>query len=191
MEYRDEVVFSTKWFEIISRQIDPPDGGDLSHQTRPAEGGTPTHATSPHYCVSVLDFVNVVAFDEAGQLLLVKQFRVPIQTVTLELPGGHVEAGLSPEEAAREELLEETGYVAGELVDLGWFYPDTGRLMNKNYCYFAKDVKPVPGAKIEAGLELVRYDGAIRDLCLQQGVLHGFNMAVLLRAIGAGCLRVE
>ena len=59
-------------------------------------------------------------------------------------------------ECARRELLEETGYQAGDLVELGWLLPDTGRLVNRLGCYFAENIMPAdPPEACEEGLELV------------------------------------
>src|SRR3954447_4362458 len=88
----EKVVFDTKWFQIVARQF--PGSKD------------------PHYLINSTDFVDVVAVTEAGKLLLVRQFRPAAGRETLELPSGHVEAGETPEDAVRKELLEETGYVA-------------------------------------------------------------------------------
>src|SRR5213079_2244404 len=65
-----------------------------------------------------------------GTFPLVRQFRPALEEFTLELPSGHVDLGESPEQAARKELREETGFVANELILLGSLSPDTGRLSN-------------------------------------------------------------
>ncbi|MDK2943744.1 NUDIX hydrolase [Mesotoga sp. H07.pep.5.3] len=54
--------------------------------------------------------VAIVAF-VSEQLLLVRQFRFPVQKYMLEIPAGKLDAGERPEDCARRELLEETGYV--------------------------------------------------------------------------------
>ncbi|MEM4019424.1 MAG: NUDIX hydrolase [Thermofilaceae archaeon] len=78
---------------------------------------------------------DVVAFGEAvivvpilggGKVLMVKQWRAPIQSWVLEVPAGKLEQGEDPREAAVRELEEETGYIAGSLVELGSFYATPG-----------------------------------------------------------------
>lgn len=49
--------------------------------------------------------------DIGPEIILQKQFRPPINAVTIEVPAGLVDAGETPEEAAIRELKEETGYV--------------------------------------------------------------------------------
>ena len=67
--------------------------------------------------------VVIVPVTEDGKLLLVEQYRPPVGTRCVELPAGVVgdNAGRASEDkakAARRELLEETGYEAGEMVEL-------------------------------------------------------------------------
>ena len=113
----DQVVFSTPWFEIVEKH--------------PTAGGT------PHYALLTKDYVSVVAVTRDGRLPLVRQYRPAVGRTTLELPSGHVEDGETPEAAARKELLEETGLVADDWTCLGDLSPDTGRLANRMWCFFA------------------------------------------------------
>ncbi len=72
-------------------------------------------------------FVAVVAITGDGKVVLVRQWRQPLDAFTLELPSGGVDAGEDPEEAAERELLEETGYRAEGLVRLASIHTSTGR----------------------------------------------------------------
>ena len=70
---------------------------------------------SPFYSYSRRDFAVIVASDEEGRYICVRQFRQGIKTVTTEFPAGGIEPGKSQEsalEAAKRELKEETGYVS-------------------------------------------------------------------------------
>lgn len=71
----------------------------------------------------------VILAIDAGDIILVEQFRVPLGRTCLELPAGlvgDVEAGESVEASARRELEEETGYRAERIEDLGEFYSSPG-----------------------------------------------------------------
>ena len=57
--------------------------------------------------------VAIVALDDQGRILLERQYRTALERVTLEIPAGKLEPGEDPEDAARRELEEETGMVAG------------------------------------------------------------------------------
>src|SRR2546425_13250985 len=130
-------VFATPWFQILERQAP-----GKSH---------------PHYVIQSPDFVVIVALDQQGRLLLVRQFRPAAAAVTLELPAGHIEPGETPEQAARKELLEETGHTADTLKLLGTFSPSTARFTNRLWCFFTSDARPALDAEAqrEAGLDLV------------------------------------
>ena len=65
------------------------------------------------------DSVAVLATTSQGEVVLVRQFRTGPGLVLDELPGGVVEDGEDPADAARRELVEETGFVAGEVEIVG------------------------------------------------------------------------
>ena len=71
----------------------------------------------------------VILAIDAGEVILVEQFRVPLGRPCLELPAGlvgDVDASESVELSARRELEEETGYRADRIEDLGDFYSSPG-----------------------------------------------------------------
>lgn len=71
----------------------------------------------------------VILAIDAGEVILVEQFRVPLGRPCLELPAGlvgDVDANESVELSARRELEEETGYRADRIEDLGDFYSSPG-----------------------------------------------------------------
>ncbi|MNY02032.1 ADP-ribose pyrophosphatase [compost metagenome] len=62
--------------------------------------------------------VAVVPLTDDGQVVLVRQFRYPINRITLEIPAGKLEFGEEPEATCRRELAEETGLAAASLEKL-------------------------------------------------------------------------
>lgn len=61
----------------------------------------------------------------ADKIVMVKQYRYPIHAYSLELPAGHVASAESPEECARRELKEETGFAASKIEKLISYNPST------------------------------------------------------------------
>jgi ADP-ribose pyrophosphatase len=79
-----------------------------------------------YYVFEVAAAVVVVPVLEDGSIVLLWQYRHPIGETHWEVPAGRIDAGESPTAAAERELLEETGYRAGRLVELAGFHPITG-----------------------------------------------------------------
>ena len=71
-----------------------------------------TGAEHDFYVIESRDWVNVIPITADQQVVMVKQYRHGSRQVTLEIPGGLVDPGDTPEKAASRELLEETGYQA-------------------------------------------------------------------------------
>jgi ADP-ribose pyrophosphatase len=88
------------------------------------------------------DWAAVVAVTPDNQVVMVRQFRHGTGELSLEPPGGLVKEGQAPEQSAREELEEETGYQAGALEFLGWMHPMPAIFTNRFYVYLARDATP-------------------------------------------------
>ena len=85
--------------------------------------------------------VCVVPLLKDGSVLLERQFRYPVNRVMIEIPAGKLDSKTEdPQEAARRELLEETGAVAGELLDLGLFLPACAYSDETIHMYAAKNL---------------------------------------------------
>ncbi len=67
--------------------------------------------------------VGVVPLTSRNTVLLVKQFRYPMQQITLEIPAGKLEPGENPEKCGRRELKEEVGRTCNTFITLGTIYP--------------------------------------------------------------------
>lgn len=85
------------------------------------------------YVLEYPSWVNVIALTVEGCLILERQFRYGIGEVYYELPAGVCNEGESPLEAARRELLEETGYTGGEWKE--WMLSAPNANTMNNYCH--------------------------------------------------------
>jgi len=81
--------------------------------------------------------VAILPVNEENEVFLVKQFRKPIDSPLLEVPAGKLESGEDPKECAARELMEETGFEAGTIIDLGYIYTTPGFSDEKIYLYLA------------------------------------------------------
>ncbi len=81
--------------------------------------------------------VCIVPVTDNGEILMVKQFRYPFQTVLTELPAGKLEFGEDHREAGLRELKEETGAVCEKFEYLGVCYPSVAYLTEKIHMYLA------------------------------------------------------
>ena len=106
------------------------------------------HARSPRtggsydfYILESRDWVNVIPLTSTGDVILIRQYRHGIRENTLEIPGGIVEPGDSPEQAARRELAEETGYLDRGMDYLGYVHPNPAFLNNRCHTFLAHDVR--------------------------------------------------
>lgn len=80
----------------------------------------------------------IVAVDDAGQVLLVRQYRHAVGREMLELPAGTREKGEPAEQTAPRELQEETGYSAGTWEPLAHFFSSPGILTEEMFIYLAR-----------------------------------------------------
>lgn len=83
----------------------------------------------------------VIVAQKDNAILMVKQFRYPINATDLELPAGKLGKGEDPFLAAKRELTEETGYIAKNWKDLGFIYTTPGFCNEKLYLYYATDLE--------------------------------------------------
>jgi ADP-ribose pyrophosphatase len=112
----------------------------------------------------------VVAVDDGGHVALVRQPRPAVGSSLLELPAGLIDPGEAPIDAARRELAEETGLLAGRLLPLVSFYTSPGFTNELIHIFVASDLRTQPPAHDQdEEIEVVRLS---LDLAIQR-VLSG------------------
>jgi 8-oxo-dGTP pyrophosphatase MutT (NUDIX family) len=138
--------------------------------------------------------VAVAALDEAGQVLMIRQYRHPVGRLLWELPAGLRDVDGEPlHVTAERELLEETGYRAGDWRVLVDFYSSPGISTERIRVFLARDLRLVPAAERdfvptaeEAQLQLrwLALDRAV-DLFTRGDLHNGVSAVGILSAYAA------
>ena len=87
-----EYIFADRWFKARADRCEFPDGRIIE----------------PYYVVELPDWCNMIVVTKEERIILVRQYRYPVDQTTYELPGGIIE-NEQPLEAAKREMEEETG----------------------------------------------------------------------------------
>ncbi|MDO5040764.1 MAG: NUDIX hydrolase [Peptoniphilus sp.] len=85
--------------------------------------------------------VAIVAVTQEDELLLVKQYRKPIEKMIYEIPAGMVELKEKPKDAAVRELREETGYTTDKIEYMTEFYTSPGFCDEKIHAFYTEDIE--------------------------------------------------
>ncbi|MEM0371939.1 MAG: NUDIX hydrolase [Ignisphaera sp.] len=126
--------------------------------------------------------VAIVPFKDMRKIVMVKQFRAPINKWILEIPAGRIEFGESPEEAVVRELREEVGYVPKYVQKLVSVYMSPGYSDEVIHIYVAKNLEYV-GASPEKGelIEIVEVDiDKALEMILADNVVDAKTLIALL-----------
>jgi ADP-ribose pyrophosphatase len=120
-----ERLLSNRYFSLRSDRLRLPDGG----------------IKDPYFVLERPDAAIIVPVTESNEVVLVRQYRPPLEMMELGLPAGLVEEGERPEEAARRELAEETGYTGGEWELLGSLASSPSLKDNWAYLFLTRGVE--------------------------------------------------
>ena len=101
------------------------------------------------YILEYPTWVNVIAITKDGKFIVERQYRHGIQDVRYEICAGVCEEGEEPIEAAKRELLEETGYAGGTWRHFMWLSGNASSTTNYSHTFIAEGVEPVAGQSLE------------------------------------------
>jgi 8-oxo-dGTP pyrophosphatase MutT (NUDIX family) len=108
-----------------------------------------TQGEHDFYVLEADSWVNVVALTPDEQIILIEQYRFGVGQITLEMPGGIIDPGETPLEAAARELIEETGYQADAISVLGHVDPNPAILNNRCYTALALGCRNIAGQSLD------------------------------------------
>ena len=123
------------------------------------------------------DFVSVILLDSAGRVLVARQYNHPPGRVVHEFPGGTVDEGETPGEAARRETVEEVGLTPHSLQPLGTFLPNPRRTAIRCHVFLARE--PVAGEaspEPEEFIEVSWLEPEALDAMIRGGEVENGNM---------------
>ena len=129
------------------------------------------------------DWVNVVAVTSDKRIILVRQFRFGIDALSLEIPGGVIEAGEDPLDAGIRELSEETGYGGGRARLLGSVNPNPAIQDNRCHFVLVEDAVPTDPTKWDDDEEIQVSTAPIAEvlaLARSGGITHSLSVAALM-----------
>lgn len=137
-----------------------------------------------YYVLEYPDWVNIIAIDKEGRMVLVRQYRHGLQRTSFELVAGVLEQGEEPMTAAKRELLEETGYAGGEWHKLMQVSANTSTMTNLTHCFVAIGVEKVSTQHLDATEDLEVYtftQEEVRQMIRQGEFMQALMLAPLLR----------
>ena len=108
-----------------------------------------------------------------GEVIIQRQYRYPVNSWQWELPGGFIDEGETPKEAAKRELKEETGYETDNIQSLGAFYPSFGSTNEKIYLFYADCT--IQGRSMKEDGEVL-YQKKVSKETFEEMIAHGTFM---------------
>jgi ADP-ribose pyrophosphatase len=127
-----------------------------------------------------------VAITEDGEVLMVRQYRHPIEETILEIPGGFIDENEMPEESIQRELKEETGYEFSSIINVGKIAANPGVLNNFTYLFLARGGKKTSVQKFDKNehLELEKISlQELKRLFLENKIVQSLHANCIFYAL--------
>ena len=137
-----------------------------------------------YYVLEYPDWVNIIAITEEGMVVLERQYRHGLGKTCFELPCGVIEEGETPLQAAKRELLEETGYSGGEWKQLMTLSPNPATSNNLAHSFLATGVKKVAGQSLDATEDIevhLKSQDYVRELLENNQILQALMAAPMMK----------
>jgi ADP-ribose pyrophosphatase len=121
-----------KWQKIASKYLVREKWATLRVDTCKLQNGA---IKDDYYVLEYPNWANAVALTSENKIILVRQYRFAADIISLEIPGGVIDDGETPEAAIKRELLEETGYSFKSCKLIATLYPNPATSTNKTFTY--------------------------------------------------------
>lgn len=135
-----EELIRDDWLNLRADRCRMPDGTEVT----------------PYYVLEYPDWVNVVALTEDDELVMIRQYRHGVGRTLLEIPCGSMDSGdASPLDAARRELLEETGFECTDLRPTASMFSNASSHTNQAHMFVGTNAKRVSGQRLDASEQIL------------------------------------
>ncbi len=140
-----------------------------------------------YYVLELSDWVNCIAIDENDNVMMLRHYRHGVQKYIMEFIGGGMEEGESPEEAAKREVEEETGYTGGAVFHVGTSYPNPANHTNQVHTYLSVGGKISQDQNLEVGetihVEKIPFKTVIEEMSKPDSVYPVIYLAALFHTM--------
>ncbi|MDO4976882.1 MAG: NUDIX hydrolase [Eubacteriales bacterium] len=129
--------------------------------------------------------VGIIPITKDGKVVIERQFRYPVNDITIEIPAGKLDGpDEDPLAAAKRELLEETGITAKKWIPMGLYHPSPAYTDEKIILYMAKDLE-FGNQKLDEG-EFLNVDFLslkdLVDMVMDGKIIDGKTQLAILKA---------
>lgn len=169
-----EYVVSNQWLKLRKDKVLLPNGA----------------LVDDYYVIEKRDVVLILALTKDNRIVLKEEYRYPINKITLELPGGTMHKGEeAPIEAAKRELLEETGYIGHEWREFGMLFDYPTKDTNRIHLFIAKNIEIMPkrNLDISENIKCHLYSlNEVKELVINGRIDVSGSAAAILKFINSG-----